>query len=421
MSAGDVSADQMAVASASHSGADLTTRYTHALMNTFGPPQRILARGAGCEVVDVEGNRYLDLLGGIAVNALGHAHPTVTAAVAAQLGTLGHISNFFSSAPQISLAEALLDISAAPEGSRVFFTNSGTESIEAAIKVARCTGRPGLVAAVGAFHGRSTGALALTHKHAYREPFEPLMPGVTHVPFGDADALAAAVDERTGAVVLEPIQGEGGIRLPPPGYLAAARRICDEAGALLVLDEIQTGMGRTGRWLAHQHRHIGAGPDGSPITPDVITLAKGLGCGFPIGAVVATGTAAALLGPGSHGTTFGGNPPACAAGLATIHVIQRDGLLDHVREVGARWRVALASAHEVIDHVRGEGLLIGIQLRDEIAPAVAHAALQAGFIVNPVTADTIRLAPPLIVTDGQAAEFTEALPGLCETALQRKS
>ncbi|PID54586.1 MAG: acetylornithine aminotransferase [Micrococcales bacterium] len=398
-------------ATATGNNAALTDRYAHALLNTFGPPQRILVRGNGCEVFDADGRRYLDLLAGVAVNALGHAHPTATGAVGAQLSTLGHISNFFSSGPQIGLAEKLLEISRAAPGSRVFFTNSGTESVEAAIKIARRTGRSGLVAAEGAFHGRSTGALALTHKAAYREPFEPLLPGVTHVRYADVDALAAAVDETTAAVVLEPIQGEGGIHPAPPGYLAAARQICTDAGALLILDEIQTGMGRTGAWLA-AHREPGS-------DPDVIVLAKGLGSGFPIGAVIAGPRAADLLGPGSHGTTFGGNPPACAAGLATIHVIERDGLLDHVRELGRDWAADLAAAHPLIEQVRGAGLLLGLQLGQ--VPGVADpavrltaAALEAGFIVNAVTPSTVRLAPPLILSAAQAAQFTAALPGLCE-------
>lgn len=392
-------------------GQGLTRRYTGALMNTFGPPQRILARGAGCEVFDVDGNRYLDLLGGIAVNALGHGHPTLTAAITAQFSTLGHISNFFSSAPQVTLAERLLEVAAAPEGSKVFFTNSGTEATEAAIKIARRTGRPGLVAAEGAFHGRSTGALALTHKATYRKPFEPLMPGVSHVPYGDVEALRAAVGPDTGAVVLEPVLGEGGVVPAPPGYLAAAREITSAAGALLVLDEIQTGIGRTGRWFAHQHQHLGSG-----VVPDVVTVAKGLGGGFPIGAVIATGETASLLGPGSHGTTFGGNPPACAAGLAVLHVIERDGLLDHAVSLGSHLKHALAQIDPRITQVRGEGLLLGIQLQQEIAPAVARAALDAGFIVNPVAASTIRIAPPLILTTQQADRFVAALPALLDAA-----
>jgi acetylornithine aminotransferase len=326
------------------SGGELLERYTGSLMNTFGTPSRVLVRGDGCEVWDADGRRYLDLLAGIAVNCLGHAHPTLVGAVTSQLSTLGHISNFFTSAPQIALAESLLDLMSAPAGSRVFLANTGTEAVEAAFKIARRTGRPRILAAEGGFHGRTMGALALTHKPAYREPFEPLPAGVTHLPYGDLDALAAALDDTVAAVVLEPIQGEAGVRVAPPGYLAAARRLTAEVGALLILDEVQTGIGRTGAWFAHREPGIGS-PE---LVPDVVTLAKGLGGGIPIGAVIATGPAARLLGPGSHGTTFGGNPVACAAALAVLHVVRRDGLLAHVRDLGARWRLELAGAHPMI-------------------------------------------------------------------------
>ncbi len=303
-------------------------------MDTFGPPQRVLVRGEGAYVWDADGKRYLDLLAGIAVNALGHAHPTLTAAISAQLGTLGHVSNFFGTPTQIALAERLLGLCRAPEGSRVFFTNSGTEANEAVVKMARRTGRPRILALEGAFHGRTMGALALTAKAAYREPFEPLPGGVEFLPFGDVDALEAALADDVAALVVEPIQGEAGVRPLPPGYLARARELTAAHGTLLVLDEVQTGMGRTGAWLAHHHPHIGGG-----ITPDVVTLAKGLGGGFPVGAVVAYGErAATLLGRGQHGTTFGGNPVAAAAALATIGVIERDGLLAHVSAIGRRLR-----------------------------------------------------------------------------------
>jgi acetylornithine aminotransferase len=382
-------------------------RYAGALMNTFGPPQRVLVRGEGCYVWDADGNRYLDLLAGIAVNALGHAHPLLVSAVTAQLATLGHISNFFASAPQIALAERLLEILEAPAGSKVFFTNSGTEAIEAAVKLSRRTGRTGLVAAEGAFHGRTMGALALTHKAAYRTPFEPLPGDVTHVPFGDAQALADAVTEATAAVVLEPVQGEAGVRPAPSGYLPAARKATDAAGALLVLDEIQSGVGRTGAWFAHQHEHTGGG-----VRPDVVTLAKGLAGGIPIGAVVAFGEGpATLLGPGQHGTTFGGNPVAAAAGLATLHVIERDGLRENAAAVGRSLSAGIAGlGHPLVDGVRGEGLLLAVQLTRPVAARVAAALLEAGFIVNPVAPDALRLAPPLILTAEQAATFVAALP-----------
>lgn len=391
-----------------------TARYGKALMGTFGTPQRVLVRGEGAYVWDVAGNRYLDLLAGIAVNALGHAHPTLISAVSAQLGTLGHVSNFFATPAQITLAERLLALAAAPAGSRVFLANTGTEAIEAAFKMARRTGRPRILALEGAFHGRTMGALALTHKAAYREPFEPLPGGVEHVPFGDVDALAAAMADDVAAVFLEPVQGEAGVRPLPPGYLAAARELTTAHGALLVLDEVQSGMGRTGAWLCHQLPHIGGG-----VVPDVVTLAKGLGAGFPIGAVIAYGErAGTLLGVGQHGSTFGGNPVAAAAALATIHVIERDGLLDHTRDLGAGLVEALAAVdHPLVAGARGEGLLIAVELAEPAAPAVAAAALDAGFIVNAVAPHALRLAPPLVLTRAQAASFVDALPGICDAAL----
>jgi len=397
-----------------------TERYGHALMDTFGAPQRVLVRGEGPYVWDADGFRYLDLLGGIAVNSLGHAHPTLTAAISAQLGTLGHISNFFASPTQIALAERLLAVADAPEGSRVFLTNSGTEANEAAFKMARRNSEgPGgvrrtrVLALEGAFHGRSMGALALTSKAAYREPFEPLPGGVEFLPFGDTAALEAAFADGGGdtvaAVFLEPIQGEAGVLPLPAGYLARARELTEAHGALLILDEVQTGMGRTGAWLAHQHPHLGGG-----IRPDVVTLAKGLGGGFPVGAVVAYGErAATLLGRGQHGTTFGGNPVASAAALATIGVIERDGLLQHVTDLGAWWRSEIAAlGHPLVAEVRGEGLLIAVQLAAPVAAEVASRALAAGFIVNPCTPSTIRMAPPYVLTREQAATFTDFLAAL---------
>ncbi|WP_242496277.1 acetylornithine transaminase [Xylanimonas protaetiae] len=385
-----------------------TDRYTHAVMDTFGPPQRVLVRGEGCYVWDADGRRYLDLLAGIAVNALGHAHPTLTAAISAQLGTLGHVSNFFGTPTQIALAETLLSKAQAPEGSRVFFTNSGTEAVEAAFKMTRRMGPGRVLALEGAFHGRSMGALALTSKQAYREPFEPLPGGVEHVPFGDTAALEAAfsaqaVAERgpVTALVVEPLQGEAGVRPLPPGYLAHARTLTADAGALLVLDEVQTGVGRTGSWFAYQQPEIGGG-----VVPDVVTLAKGLGGGFPIGAVIAYGErAATLLGRGQHGTTFGGNPVAAAAALATLGVIERDGLLQQVHDVGAQLREQIElCGSSLVREVRGRGLLLAVVLNAPVASEVAAQALEAGLIVNPVAPDAIRLAPPLILTADQARD-----------------
>lgn len=403
------------VGAAGGSVAQWTDRYTHAVMDTFGPPQRVLVRGDGAWVWDADGRRYLDLLGGIAVNALGHAHPTLTAAISAQLGTLGHISNFFASPTQIALAEKLLELTSAPVGSRVFFTNSGTEAVEAAVKLSRrhCDGgRPRVLALAGAFHGRSLGALALTSKAAYREPFEPLGTQVEFLPFGDSEALRAAFDDggdQVAAMFVEPIQGEAGVRPLPPGYLALARELTTAHGALLVLDEVQTGMGRTGRWFAYQHEHLGGG-----IVPDAVSVAKGLGGGFPVGALIAFGPhAAGLLGRGQHGTTFGGNPVASAAALATIAVIERDGLLAHVSGLGQWLRAQVrALAHPLVAQVRGEGLLIGVELVAPVASAVAERALAVGIIVNACTASTLRLAPPYILQAEQAQQFVDLLAAL---------
>ncbi|MBU5422577.1 acetylornithine transaminase [Cellulomonas hominis] len=415
----DLTPPEVSALAGTDSVAHWTERYGHALMDTFGAPQRVLVRGEGPYVWDADGVRYLDLLGGIAVNSLGHAHPTLTAAISAQLGTLGHVSNFFASPAQIALAERLLAVADAPEGSRVFLTNSGTEANEAAFKMARRNAdgpagrRTRVLALEGAFHGRSMGALALTSKPAYREPFEPLPGGVEFLPFGDTAALEAAFEgadgDRVAALFLEPIQGEAGVRPLPPGYLVRARELTAAHGALLVLDEVQTGMGRTGAWLAHQHPHLGGG-----IRPDVVTLAKGLGGGFPVGAVVAYGErAATLLGRGQHGTTFGGNPVASAAALATIGVVERDGLLAHVADLGAWWRAQIAAlGHPLVAEVRGEGLLIAVGLTAPVAADVAARALAAGFVVNPCTPDTIRMAPPYVLTREQAATFTDFLAAL---------
>jgi acetylornithine/N-succinyldiaminopimelate aminotransferase len=378
-------------------------RYERTVMRTYGTPRRVLVRGEGCYVWDEDGRRYLDLLGGLAVNVLGHGHPALVAAVTDQLRTLGQVSNFFATPPQVALAERLLEVSGAHNG-RVFFANSGTEALEAAFKIARRTGRPKIVAAEGGFHGRTMGSLALTGKPAIREPFEPLPGGVVHVPYGDAAALGEAVDAETAAVVLEPIQGEAGVRMPPVGYLTAARDITNRHGALLVLDEVQTGVGRTGEWFAYQH-------DG--VRPDVVAVAKGLGGGVPIGACVGLGSAADLLGPGSHGSTFGGNPVAAAAGLVVLDTVEREGLLDNVGKVGDQIRHGVeALGHPLVAGVRGRGLLLAVELTERVATEVSVAALDAGFIVNPVSADALRLAPPLVLAADQAATFIDALPSV---------
>jgi acetylornithine aminotransferase len=381
-------------------------RYSASLMNTFGPPKLTLVRGDGAHVWDDQGKEYVDLLGGIAVNALGHGHPALVAAVTEQLRTLGHISNFFTSPTQVELAEKLVGLlDAGP--AKVFVTNSGTEANEAAFKLTRRTGRRHVVAAEGGFHGRTMGSLALTSKEAYRTPFLPLPGDVTFVPYGDAVALASAVTDETAAILLEPMQGEAGVVIPPEGYLAAARATADAHGALLWLDEVQTGMGRTGQWFAHH---------GAGVLPDVVTVAKGLGGGFPIGACIGVGAAGDLLEPGNHGTTFGGNPVACAAALAVIGTIESEGLLEQVTVLGQKIRDGLAADPRVTE-VRGEGLLIGLDLSSERSADVTAAALAAGFIVNNPTPSRIRLAPPLVLTEDDAAAFLAAWPSILDAAM----
>ncbi len=387
-------------------------RYEHAVMGTYGRPQRVLVRGEGAWVWDADGRRYLDLLAGIASNVLGHAHPTLVSAVTAQLSTLGHVSNFFATPPQIALAERLLELLDAPAESAVFFCGSGAEANETALKMARRTGRPRVLATYGAFHGRTMGALALTAKVDYRAPFEPLPGGVEHLPYGDVPALEDALGDDVAALFLEPVQGEGGVVPAPPGYLTATRSLTDRSGALLVLDEVQTGIGRTGAWFAHQRPELG------PARPDVVTLAKGLGGGIPVGAAVALGErAATLLGPGQHGTTFGGNPVSAAAALATLQVIERDGLLEHVERIAALLRDGMSwLGHPLVAAVRGVGLLQAIALTRPVARVVADTALDAGFIVNAVAPDAVRLAPPLVLTSEQVALFLEALPPILDAA-----
>jgi acetylornithine/N-succinyldiaminopimelate aminotransferase len=386
--------------------ANLQRRWQAALMANYGTPPLALVRGAGAEVWDTDGRRYLDLLGGVAVNALGHAHPALVRAVTEQISTLGHVSNLYLSEPALTLAETLLDILGATGSGRVLFCNSGTEANEAAFKIARRTGRRKIVSAYGAFHGRTMGALALTGQPAKRDPFDPMPPGVVFVPYGDPAALASEVDEDTAAVFLEPIQGENGVVIPPEGYLQAAREITAARGVLLVLDEVQTGIGRTGTWFAHQS--VG-------VTPDVVTLAKGLGGGLPIGACIGIGPAAHLLQPGQHGTTLGGNPVCCAAALAVLATIASDGLLGHAARLGKEIAAGVAALrHPLVGSVSEAGLLIGIGLTSPVSAAVATAARDAGFLVNPAVPDRVRLAPPLVLTEAQAREFLVALPAILD-------
>jgi acetylornithine/N-succinyldiaminopimelate aminotransferase len=393
---------------------DIAGREAAVLWPTYLRPQVEFVRGEGVFLWDVHGRQYLDFLGGIAVVAAGHAHPKVVAAVAGQLATLGHTSNLYFTGPQVDLAERLVDRFGGR--AKVFLSNSGAEANEAAIKVARRWARAnrgdeaiGIVATHGGFHGRTLGTLAATGKPSIREPFEPLPPGFSHVPFGDAGALAAAIGPRTAAVLIEPIQGEAGIRVPPDGYLEAVRQVTADAGVLLIVDEIQSGMGRTGRFLAHQH---------AGIRPDVVTMAKALGSGYPIGATIAVDEVAGAIRPGDHGSTFGGNPVACAAALATLDVIEpllKDG---HVDRVAGRLGDGLRELRDRIDspgaEVRGAGLWYALDLGEHAsasAKEVALTALSRGLVVNPVTGTALRLAPPLVIEEADIDEGLLRLAG----------
>jgi acetylornithine/N-succinyldiaminopimelate aminotransferase len=387
----------------------LQDRYAASIMLTYGIPPVALARGSGCTVWDVDGNSYLDLIAGIAVSSLGHGHPALVAAVSEQAARLAHTSNLFLHERQVELAERLLGL-LGTDG-RVFFANSGTEANEAALKLVRRRqgpDRPVIVAAEHGFHGRSMGSLAVTGKESIRVPFGPFGIDVRFVPYGDVAALSGAVGPDCAAVFLEPTQGEGGVVPAPPGYLKAARAACDEAGALLVLDEIQSGIGRTGEWFAHQAEGV---------TPDVLTLAKGLGGGLPIGACVGLGAMGTGLSRGEHGSTFGGNPVACAAALAVLDTIEKDGLLASVTQVGGQLRADIeAGGHALVSGVRGSGLWLAIALTSPVSAAVEAAARRSGFLVNAVQPDAVRIAPPLVLSAAEAASFTAALPGILDAA-----
>jgi acetylornithine aminotransferase len=379
------------------------------MADNYGTPQLSLVRGAGATVWDADGTRYTDFVGGIAVNALGHAHPAIVEAVSRQIASLGHVSNLYIAEPPVALAERLVQLFGRP--GRVFLCNSGAEANEAAFKIGRLTGRTHMVATDGGFHGRTMGSLALTGQPKKRQPFLPLPGDVTHVPFGDTEALRAVVTEHTALVIIEPIQGENGVVVPPRGYLESARQITRATGTLLVLDEVQTGLGRTGHWFEHQ-AHQG-------VEPDLVTLAKGLGGGLPLGATIAFGPAADLLQPGQHGTTFGGNPVACAAALAVLDTLAADGVLDQVKQLGEKLRGGIeAIGHPLVSHVRGAGLLLGIVLTEPLAPQVQQAAQDAGFLVNAPAPDVVRLMPPLIIGDEEVDAFLQVLPGVLDEGFE---
>ena len=364
------------------------------LLPTYGTPKLHLVSGKGAVLTDTNGKKYLDLLGGIATSVLGHAHPAVVAAVRKQIGTLGHVSNFYMHPSVLSLAEKLVSLTG-EESARVFFCNSGAEANEAALKLSRKTGRKRIVATIGAFHGRTMGALSLTGQPEKRDPFEPLIGHIKHIPFGDVRALSRAVTRKTAMVIIEPIQGEKGVIVPPPGYLKAAREICDATGALLVFDCVQTGMGRTGQWFGYEHEKV---------KPDAITLAKGLGAGLPLGALITVGIASKLFVPGDHGSTFGGNPVTTAAGLAAIREIEKKSLMKNAVKEGEAIKKALAPH---VKEVRGQGLLLGIELHGNFSKAIADGMLKHGVLVNAPNSSTIRIAPPLNITTAQRKKFIE--------------
>ncbi|WP_369259696.1 acetylornithine transaminase [Geodermatophilus amargosae] len=387
---------------------ELATRWSAVMMGNYRTPPVALARGEGATVWDVDGREYTDLLGGIATTILGHAHPKVVEAITRQAQTLGHVSNLAMHEPGVTLAERLLELAGRP--GRVFFCNSGAEANEAAFKISRLTGRPEVVTAEGAFHGRTMGALALTGQPSKAAAFAPLPGGVRYVPYGDAGALAGVVSERTAMVLLEPVLGEGGVLPAPPGYLAAAAHAAADAGALFAVDEVQTGTGRTGHWFAHQ-------ADG--LQPDLVTLAKAVGGGLPLGATLAFGDAAELMTAGSHGSTFGGNPIACAAALAVLDTMRDEGLLERAKELEHRFTAGIEGlGHAGIAGVRGRGALLGVVLTATVAGALEGALRDAGFLANAVAPDVLRLAPSLVLTDAQVDAFVAALPAALDTALE---
>ena len=388
--------------------AELQARHAAALMPTYGTPPVALVRGQGCTVWDADGRAYLDLIGGIAVSSLGHAHPALVEAVARQVATIAHTSNLVVNEPSVALAERLLQL--LHHDGRVFFCNSGTEANEAAFKLVRRHQGPDrtyVVAAEKSFHGRTMGSLAMTGKPAIRDPYRPFATEVRFVSYGDTGALEDAVGEHCAAVFLEPTLGEGGIVPAPDGYLRAARQVCDDAGALLVLDEVQSGVGRTGAWFQHQHEDV---------VPDVVTLAKGLGGGLPIGACIGIGPYGSTFDKGDHASTFGGNPVACAAGLAVLDTIEREGLLENAVKVGDRLASAAQIDSPLLTGVRGRGLWLALALIGPAAATVEAVARDAGFLVNAVQPDAVRLAPPLVLGLDEADAFLAALPAILEAA-----
>ena len=371
-------------------------RWESALQNNYGTPSISLIKGSGALVWDVEGKEYLDFLGGIATNILGHGHPEISNVIAEQAKALGHVSNLYSHPRALELAEKLKAMTG-EQSSRVFFCNSGAEANEAALKLSRLTGRKKIVSTVGSFHGRTVGALSMTGQIGKRKPFFPLLKKIEFIPYNDISAAKKAITKKVAMLIVEPIQGENGVVVPDYGYLKALREITAKRGTLLVLDCVQTGMGRTGEWFGYEHEGI---------VPDVITLAKGLGGGLPLGAMIAIGSCATLFEPGSHGSTFGGNPIACASALAAIAVVERENYLERNKKLELNLKLAL-SQNPIVESVRGSGLLLGVMLKKPIAKAFVNELSENGVLANATSEEVIRLAPPLVVTDAQIAKFIE--------------
>ena len=371
-------------------------RWESVFQRSYGSPKLNIIKGKGAYLIDENGKRYLDFIGGIATNVLGHTHPVFVKAIKEQSNQVAHVSNLYANPTSLNLAEKLIQLTDVPDA-RVFFCNSGTEANEAAIKLSRKTGRTRIVSTIGAFHGRTIGALSITGQTEKRKPFLPLLDKVKYVPFGDIEAMRKTITKKTAMVIVEPIQGENGVIVPPAGYLKAIRQICDSTGALFVIDAIQTGMGRTGFWFGYEQEEI---------IPDVITLAKGLGGGLPLGAMIAIGSAAELFKPGEHGSTFGGNPISCAAGLAAINEIEKRSLNEKALELGEFLKNELLNI-EGVSEVRGRGLLLGIGLEKPWAKEIANFLMAKGVLVNSPNENTIRIAPPLIITKKEASKFVK--------------
>lgn len=374
----------------------LKDKWERLFQSNYGTPQVNLVNGAGAYVIADDGKKYLDFLGGIATNVLGQSHPAIVKAVRKQIGEIGHVSNLYANRTSMALAEKLIEMTGQSEA-KVFLCNSGTEANEAALKLSRKTGKTKVVSTIGGFHGRTMGSLSMTGQPAKRDLFAPIVKGVKYVPYGDVVAMAKAVNRKTAMVIVEPIQGESGVITPPAGYLKALRDICDKHGALLVIDAIQTGMGRTGFWFGYEHEEI---------LPDVITVAKGLGGGLPLGAMIAIGSASKLFSPGDHGSTFGGNPVSCAAGLAAINFIEKNQLNEKSLEMGEYLKSKLIEI-DGVNEVRGRGLLLGIALDKPWAKEIANFLVAKGVLVNAPNDHTIRIAPPLIITKKESDKFVK--------------